>query len=647
MAKYSDIKGFTVQTLSTDTVASQIAGGSWASGGALNTARANLGSSGSGPQSATLAFGGSPYPRSQTALTELYNGSSWTEVNDLNTVRDFCGGAGVSTSAMCLGGHVNVPTRDNIVELWDGSSWTETTDMNVAVAGRSSAGASNTAVLGFGGYTPGSDPSSLPTGQVAQTELWNGSTWTEVNDLNSARIDGAGSGTSTAAILSTGYKSSPEGTVTDTESWDGTSWTAVGNVNTKRFRLGQGGTYTDQLIFGGSPYPPVASTATEAWNGTSWTEVNDLSTSRGELEGSGTSSADAIGFGGATSSTAVTAVTEEWSAPAVFNQITEGQLFFNSTTNTFKETLSDIPAGSFASGGNLNRNRYVIGGCGVSTAALAAGGDFYAGPPNSPSDRSGVDSEVYNGSTWTEVADMNNDVQGTYSASGTSTAAITNANSAPDTHIESWNGSAWTNAPDINSPRADASIPSGGSQTASLMAGGYQSPGGGPQDLVEQYDGSSWSEITEINTGRYSNRNTGTSTDNLVFGGTGTPSYTGKTEHWNGTAWTELNDLPVGVSNHGGFGTGSTLAVTTNGNGPNSLGAPNPTGANSSKALNFWNGTSWSADADDAPYKVRNPGSGGSATDGLVFGGIGDPNTPVYTTVEWTVDLSNKTITSS
>ena len=39
MAKYSDIKGFTVQTLSTDTVASQAAGGSWASGGDLNTAR--------------------------------------------------------------------------------------------------------------------------------------------------------------------------------------------------------------------------------------------------------------------------------------------------------------------------------------------------------------------------------------------------------------------------------------------------------------------------------------------------------------------------------------------------------------------------------------------------------------------------------
>ena len=39
MANYSDIKGFTVQTLSTDTIASAIDGGSWASAPNLNTAK--------------------------------------------------------------------------------------------------------------------------------------------------------------------------------------------------------------------------------------------------------------------------------------------------------------------------------------------------------------------------------------------------------------------------------------------------------------------------------------------------------------------------------------------------------------------------------------------------------------------------------
>mgnify|MGYP001376925700 CR=1 FL=1 len=36
MAKYSDIKGFTVQTLSTDTIASAAAGGTWASSPSAN-----------------------------------------------------------------------------------------------------------------------------------------------------------------------------------------------------------------------------------------------------------------------------------------------------------------------------------------------------------------------------------------------------------------------------------------------------------------------------------------------------------------------------------------------------------------------------------------------------------------------------------
>ena len=37
MAKYSDIKGFTVQTVTSDPAASVGATGSWASGGSLNT----------------------------------------------------------------------------------------------------------------------------------------------------------------------------------------------------------------------------------------------------------------------------------------------------------------------------------------------------------------------------------------------------------------------------------------------------------------------------------------------------------------------------------------------------------------------------------------------------------------------------------
>ena len=82
MAKYSDIKGFTVQTLSTDTVASAIAGGTWSSGGNLNEGRTR--GAGSGTQTASILAGGTP---PTTADVESYNGSSWTEITELNTGR--------------------------------------------------------------------------------------------------------------------------------------------------------------------------------------------------------------------------------------------------------------------------------------------------------------------------------------------------------------------------------------------------------------------------------------------------------------------------------------------------------------------------------------------------------------------------------
>ena len=38
------------------------------------------------------------------------------------------------------------------------------------------------------------------------TETWNGSAWTEVNDINSAGADRTGAGISTAAIGALGHK---------------------------------------------------------------------------------------------------------------------------------------------------------------------------------------------------------------------------------------------------------------------------------------------------------------------------------------------------------------------------------------------------------------------------------------------------------
>jgi hypothetical protein len=61
MAEYKGIKGFKVQTVSTDPAASIIATGTWASGGDLNTAR-YAGHGATGIQTAALAISGGSTP---------------------------------------------------------------------------------------------------------------------------------------------------------------------------------------------------------------------------------------------------------------------------------------------------------------------------------------------------------------------------------------------------------------------------------------------------------------------------------------------------------------------------------------------------------------------------------------------------------
>src|SRR5210317_40147 len=73
--------------------------GAWASGGNMNTGRNAI--AGAGNQTSALAFGGD----GPTAITESWNGTSWTEVNDLNTGRQYFAGTGAdNTSVLAIGG---------------------------------------------------------------------------------------------------------------------------------------------------------------------------------------------------------------------------------------------------------------------------------------------------------------------------------------------------------------------------------------------------------------------------------------------------------------------------------------------------------------------------------------------------------------
>ena len=627
MANYSDIKGFTVQTVSNDPAASIADSGSWSSASSLNTARYQLGGAGT----KDLAIGIDGYTTTNVNNVETWDGSAWTEVTETNVTTRDRAAFGVYNAAIAAGG--NGPVAN--VESWNGSAWTEVNDLNTSRSGGRGVG-TNTAGLVFGGYT---------TTNVAVNESWNGTSFTEVNDMNVARNTPGGAGTQTAALAANGGPNANIGANSKTtESWDGTNWTSLSsssNTNIEAEGLGSAGTQTSALLYGGSIYDSSGPNArTESWNGSAWTELADLGTGRSTGGSAGTDNTSAMYFGG---QSPTTGSTEQWTTaftPTTFAKITQGQLYFNSTTNTFKETISDVPAGIWSSGGNINTARKASAGAGELTTTLIFGGTL--NPPTTLGE-----TELYNGSSWTEVADLSTD-RAYHGGCGTSTAALATGGSTtgdspitPSALNEKWDGSSWTEVGDINTARVFCPMFGGpGTTTAAILADGYtpSPPNNNNADAIESWNGSSWSEVAELNSPRRAMGSFGTTTAAIIAGGY-VASPNGNVEEWDGSSFTEVADLNTARIPYGnGFGV-STLGVVAGGaSGPSYL-------ANTE----LWNGSSWTEVNDMATGRSETGNSNSSsAVSGLVAGGReASPGAGINSTEEWNAPLANKTITAS
>ena len=642
MAKYSDIKGFTVQTVSSDPVASGIAGATWSSISSVNTQRSSL-SSGGTTTAGIIAGGydGTGYPSGYKALTEEWDGSSWTEVADMNSNRS-TRGFGTQTSLIAGAGNRGVsspptaPGYQNLVESWNGSAWTEVAEQNSNLSSRGTAGQSGTAGIVFGGITPtsGGSPNSVVT------ESWNGSSWTEVNDLNSARYNlSINAGTYTSALGVGGIFPSPTRPGDDVESWNGSSWTEVAEINTARFDNGASGTgNTSLLVFGGETPAPGVVANTESWDGSSWTERNDLSTARMGGGASGTSAPSAIYASGRSTPSDRTTAAEEFSvAGATASLQVEGQLFFNSTTNTFKETVTDIPGTTWTSGTNLPQALYENAGAGASnTAAMNFGGQGNSPGPAHPHT---ADTQTYDGSNWTEVNNLNNSRRFLMGA-GTTTSALgfggyTVPPAGPGTQVytEQWDGTNWTEVSDLNTKRSD-NQGIGISNSNALCAAGHE--GTAVSSSVENWNGSSWTEVAEKNSIRYRCAATGSNTAGIISGGE-VPSTAASalTESWNGSSWTEVADLNTARQSASGGGTSTEFLV---------VGGYSPPGLKANTEL--YNGTSWTELNDLSTARYINYGAAGDTGSSLMVFGGGAPSRS-DSTEEWTSGLGNKTITAS
>ena len=327
-------------------------GTSWSEQNDLNSARKMLGAAGKGSQTAALAFGGDIAPI--TGNTETYDGTSWTEVNNLNTARENLGGAGDQTSALAFGGG---PAGATATESWDGTNWS--TSPATLANGRQSQptiGTSTSALMVGGGHpsfpggwveeynftvntiTPGAWASGGNLNQQRRiqgnvggkdagltfggytsspnhlnaSEEYDGTSWTEGNNLNTGRYGLRGFGIQTAAVAIGGQKSGTPTAIANYESYDGSSWTASGNMNVAREEPGGFGIQTAGVAckgFNGPSYTNVL-TSTEEYNGSSWTSGNAASVGASSVASAGTLTAGVVA-GGSTPS-AKTTSTEEY-----------------------------------------------------------------------------------------------------------------------------------------------------------------------------------------------------------------------------------------------------------------------------------------------------------------------------------------------
>lgn len=309
-----------------------------------------------------------------------------------------------------------------------------------------------------------------------------------------------------------------------------------------------------------------------------------------------------------------------------------GQVWYNTTTNLLKYK-APIGAGSWATGGNLNSGRRSGASFGTQSASLYVGGRFAPGPGRT------AFVESYNGSSWSEVADIPA-IKDRLRGAGTTSAGLVFGGEPETADTQTWNGSSWTEVNNLNTARHDHM--SGGVQSSALAFGGEVAPSNTTIGNTESWNGTSWSEVADLNTAREQGGGCGTSnTESICFGGGTAPSVpTGftNTETWNGSSWTETADLNVIKVYGGGFGaTPSAVACGSYSPSP-SVWAD----------VEEWNGSSWAEVNNLANGRYFTNGGSGTGSLGLLAGGQAGPGTPnMNNTEEWTKSPGVETISTT
>ena len=310
----------------------------------------------------------------------------------------------------------------------------------------------------------------------------------------------------------------------------------------------------------------------------------------------------------------------------------EGQMWYNTTSNKFKSTLS---IGAWSSGNNLPQVVAYNGGAGTQTAALSIGGQ--------QGNTTAINNTYeYDGSSWSNGGPIAAFFSGFptptgsyyFGAAGTQTAALIVGGAEVNNRTIEYDGSSWTQTG--NYPSQITQTTMNGIQTAAIAISGAGPPPG-YTTTVATYNGSAWTaNPVAFNPAGRRMSSAGTYTATIVSGGGGTTTNTSAQE-WDGSSWTTVGAPSVPKNDAKSTGV-QTLALKF--------------GIGTSGATEQYNGSSWTTAANTAVNRdLATCGSSNdsSGTTGLTIGGKTPSGSPSFiaSTEEFSTVNTIRTLTSS
>jgi len=303
--------------------------------------------------------------------------------------------------------------------------------------------------------------------------------------------------------------------------------------------------------------------------------------------------------------------------------LTEGQVWYNSTSNTAKVQAYSA-SGVWSTGGALPGGIYGNSGAGTTTAGLSIGGG--TGPV--PSYISTVNQ--YDGSSWTSAPSL----PFSYSlggAAGSQTTAIAGGGDGnPPGAMATYDGSSWTATTAIGTNIYQMKF--AGSSANAFGTNAY------PTSSSYKWNGSAWTTSPAAPSHNYNQSAVGDYDDASFLGGSLNPGGAARNDHmnWNGSSWTTNTVMPIsGVTG----GQSSNTAPTSN-----FWIAGFPTSPAANRTL-IWNGTSWVTGANMSSTRHNGAGAGSSVQQGFVAGGNAGSTTS--NTEEFVSGVLTQTITTS